>query len=301
MERIRQGGLEIFDKVASLGYNIEIKSRQNLRIIRENPSDPCVFYYNHATMDDPFLLVDLLQKEAPNRLKNVVIPVSEYYTQFKNHPSYALAVRLGRMEGFVMPEVVQSYRTRGLEENTELVGKVNNLNIQFTRILKEKLTDGYCVMIAPEGHRSEERSLLPAESGVGLMVTIMNNLRKEGKIENGYFIPVAIVFENPKGQSLHYNPREKALVKITVGEAIDPESIINEGKLLTGESKLSKVSSHILMHHLAEFLPVNMQGVYSASLFKETLHGRFEQKTDERGKVYLYDKEIHTSYEGKEI
>src|SRR4030043_360668 len=148
MERIRQGGFEIYDKVASLGYNLEIENRHNLNSIRENPDNPYVIYFNHVTMDDPFLVVDLLQKESPNRLKNVVIPVSEYYAQFKNHPAYALVVRMGRMGGIVMPEIVQSYRRRGLEENSELEGKGDSLNLKFTRILYQKLASGSCVIIS---------------------------------------------------------------------------------------------------------------------------------------------------------
>ena len=77
MERIKQNGFENFNKIVSWGYNLEIENPENLKQIREKPDDPCAFYFNHSTMDDPFLVANVIQKESPDRLNNVVIPVSE--------------------------------------------------------------------------------------------------------------------------------------------------------------------------------------------------------------------------------
>jgi hypothetical protein len=290
MERIQKYGLEFYEKTVSLGYYIKLEGRDNLRVIREEPGNPCVLYFNHTATDDPFLIVDVLQKENLNSLRNVVIPVSEYYSQFKNHPPYALAVRLGRFAGITMPEIVQSYRRRGSEENTELDGKANTLNLQLARLLKKELAGGSHVIISPEGHRSEKGTLLPAESGIGLIITMMNNLKKEAKIGNGYFIPWSIIFENPKGNGLYFNPFNKAKVNLVIGRALEVESIIKESSLFGEKSQLARVSSHILMRHLAEQLPDKMQDVYNKSLFEDTLKGRFEQRINEKGEVYVYDK-----------
>jgi hypothetical protein len=122
---------------------------------------------------------------------------------------------------------------------------------------------------------------------------MMNNLKKEGKIENGYFIPWSIIFENPKGNGLYFNPFDKAKVNIVIGKPLEVDSIIKESKLLTEKSQLARISSHILMRHLAEQLPNKMQGVYSTDLFEDTFKGRFEQRIDEKGKVYVYDKKAN--------
>jgi 1-acyl-sn-glycerol-3-phosphate acyltransferase len=289
IERIRKSAFDAYDKAISLGYKLEVENRQNLSVIRQNPNDPCVLYFNHTAMDDPFLIIELLQKEAPNRLKNVVMPVSDYYSQFKNYPAYSLSVKVGKMGGFIMPNIIQSYRRRGADENSDLRNKVESLNLYFTRLIKQRLTSGSCVIISPEGHRSPTSSLLPAESGAGLMVKMMDKLKRDKKIDNGYIIPIGIIFDNPKGPKLHYNPLAKAKLKLKIGEAMDPTSIINESSSVKTRAKSAKVASHILMRHLAILLPEEMRGLYSDEYFSDTLKGRYESRMDKNGKVYTFD------------
>ena len=290
MERIQKHVFEIYEKAASTGFDLELAGRDNLRVLNEKPKDPAVLYFNHTAMDDPYLIIDILQKESPDSLKNTVFPVSEHYAQFKNHPVYALAVRLSRFGGITMPEIVQSYRRRAVQDNKELEGKADVLNLQLARLLRKKLAGGSRIIISPEGHRSEDGTLIPAESGIGLTITTINNLKKEGKIENGYIIPWGIIYENQKGQGFHFNPFDKAPVKVIVGKPMEVESIIAESELYGNKSQTARVSSHILMRHLTEQLPENMHGVYDKNLFEDTIRGRFEQRTDEKGKVYVYDK-----------
>ena len=193
------------------------------------------------------------------------------------------------MGGFIMPNIVQSYRRRGADENSDLRNKGESLNLYFTRLIKQKLTSGSCVIISPEGHRSPTSSLLPAESGAGLMVKMMDKLKRDKKIDNGYVIPIGIIFDNPKGSKLHYNPLAKAKLKLKIGEAMDPTSIINESDSAKTRAKSAKVASHILMRHLAILLPEEMRGLYSDEYFSDTLKGRYETRMDKNGKVFTFD------------
>ena len=106
MERIQKHAFEVWEKTVSLGYKLELEGRENLGLINQKSKDPCVLYFNHATWDDMFLVINILQKESPKSLENVVLPVSEHHTHFKTYPVYAISVKAARMQGFTVPEIV---------------------------------------------------------------------------------------------------------------------------------------------------------------------------------------------------
>ena len=288
MERFKERSFTLFEKIVSSGYNYEVQNKENLGIMKKKPDNPCVVYFNHTAMDDPFVVVDLLHKEVPDRFDNVVIPVSEYYANFKNHFSYAFFVKSGRALGLSMPEVVQSYRRRNKPESTKLQEKSQLLNINFTNLLAKELSGGSVIVVAPEGHRSDDGKLQPAEAGIGFMARIMEKRLSEGKIENGYFIPVGITYEK-RGDGLHYNPFNKESVKISIGEPEEVRTVIAEARSLNQKSGFTKITSHVLMHKLSKLLPPEHRGVYGDNNYPDTLDGRYESRMNEKGKVYVFD------------
>lgn len=275
-----------------MGYEIDVENRQNLNLLKEKPKEPFVIYFNHAAMDDPFLVVSLLNSHARERLGNVVMPVSEDYVQFQTFPAYSFFVNIGRnAAGFSMPEVVQSYRIRREGVNTEVKEKSVNLATEFIRLIKRKLPSGPVVIISPEGHRSKNGVLIPAEAGVGAIAHLIKRLKEKAELLNGYFIPIGLAFDRWKGPLLHYNLIEKARIKAVVGEPMDVETVISESMKLGGDAKPdSELTSHFLMYRLAQILPEEMRGVYHRRFIKDTLRGRFKLHRSKEGVDYIYDK-----------
>ncbi len=289
MERRRETFLRRFEKVVSLGYELTTINPENLDILNQRPKNPAVIYFNHAAQDDALVTVSFLHNHAPERLKKVVMPVSQHHLQFKNFASYSLLVRLGKgSAGFLMPDVVQSYRRRGENLGNDAREKALALDLRLAHILKESLADGYLIIISPEGHRSDTGSLYPGEGGVGVIARLMQSLGKKGEIENGYFIPLGLIFQAGRQLGRYYNPIVKPSLTISVGSPIDYETVLKQsGK--KHEVKGAVAASHFLMERLAGLLPEHMRGVYSSRFIEDTYRGRYEQRLGKNETVYIFD------------
>lgn len=298
MERRREQFLRGLEKTVSLGYKLTALNPQHLDILNERADDPSVIYFNHSAQDDPLITVTFLQKYIPKRLQNVVMPISSHHLQFKNFPAYSLLVGFGKNYlGFSMPDVVQSYRRRGTsKQDTSETALARDL--RFAHILKASMAEGCIVLISPEGHRSESGTLLPAEGGVGAIARLMKGLKDKGKIKNGYFIPMGLIFENHKHTKLNYNPIKPPSLTISIGTSMSIEMVLEESAKIQPFGSIA--TSHFLMEKLAALLPQDMRGVYAPHIIGDTYSGRFEQRMDGSGRVYIFDKKENKKTEGSQ-
>jgi hypothetical protein len=285
--------IKIADKILTPGYNIEVVNKQNLEVLNREPNTPCVIYSNHTVLDDPLVMCILLHEESPESLNKLILPVSEHHAKFINFPPYAIGVGVGRAAGIKMPEIVQSYRRRGEKVTKKLVEKSEDLNMQFGKLLMKSIPEGYRIAVWPEGHRSKNGSLLPAEPGVGFMLVAMERLKRQGKIENGLFIPIYTKYR--ENRMVQYNPINKPDVSLEIGQPLSIDSVINECSALGDRSQFAKTATHVLMHHIAEMMPPEKQGFYSPAFYEDTLLGRYEQRSDKKGRVFIYDNIINSA------
>lgn len=286
-ERERETFLRRFEKLTFLGYELQFQDPDNLDVLRQRPHEPAVIYFNHSANDDPVLVVSFLQRFIPERLDNVVMPVSHHHAQFKNYPRYSMLTKVGRNQaGFQMPEIVQAYRRRGARRVTP---GVSALDLNFAHLINSAIPSGPLIIISPEGHRSDNATLIPAESGVGVIARVMKKLKDKGQISDGHFIPLAILFDKFKSGKTHYNPIKNTRVTIRVGEPIALDSLLTESSHGAEGRERNKIS-HYLMERLTAILPERMHGVYHRSLINDTYAGRFEQRLGEKGKVIVFDK-----------
>ena len=287
-ERRRELFLQGFERLASLGYELTVQNPQYFDILRKEPQNPAIVYFNHTTQDDPVLAVTLLQKYLPERLMNVVMPISEYHAQFRKFKRYWAMTNIGKtFAGFSMPKIVQSYRRRREAGEPYDQKKALALDLQFMHLLKERLPTGCLAIISPEGHRSDTGTLLPAEEGAGAIALLMMRLKDRGELENGYFLPLGIVMEDFRGSDLHYNLKQKARLTITVGKPLDVEAVVTDESTGSHRGDVSRIS-HFLMETLTEILPERMHGVYEQSLRSDTYAGRFELRMQDSD-VIVYD------------
>lgn len=298
MEIVRNKTLKGFEWLLSQGYEMDVKNQKNLDILRTKSNCPVVVYFNHTATDDPLFIFQLVHATAPERLANVIVPVSESHAKFKKFPAYSVFVTVSReLWGFDTPKVVQSYRMRrdGAQDDA-LAEKASELGKSLFAMMDTKLPTSPLILLSPEGHRSETGQLLPAEGGAGVIARLMERKVKKGQIEEGYFLPVAIRVENFAGKKFYYNPVHKPRIECTIGEAIAASTAINFGRVATGDSKSdSRVVSHYLMSQVARLLPEEMQGVYRPDLIQDTFQGRFDQWSDPNGHVFVRDNWVETS------
>ena len=297
---VRDKSLDLFENIAELGYKIKVENEENLRVLNQHQNLPTVLYFNHMSKDDPFLTIYLVKRYAQDRLKNVIMPVSEKYAYLHNYPKYAASVFLGKAAaGFSMPGFVQSYRLRthggDNESSDKLKHKASALGRRFIRQLDAELPGGPLIILSPEGHISSDGQLLPSEDGAGFIVKKLAKLRGSGLIEDGLIMPIGFVFSPYKGRRFHYNPFKSTELKYIVGEPISVDEAIKGARELTRgvlsqERSNSQSISNFLMWKLSKLLPVNMRGVYADSKLNDTLMGRFElrmlDKSDRKAGVY---------------
>lgn len=294
-EHLRHLALDFFEKVTTLGYDLEVMNPEYLSVLNTNARDPAVLFFNHTKQDDPLFAYHLVHKYGRERLNNIIMPVSEEYVHFSNFARYAIVVSLARkIAGFKMPEVVQAYRTRqeNADENTinETQDKSQTLSRELHTFLKQELPGGPVIIISPEGHRHERETLLPAEKGIGMLAKQMSILKGRGEIDEGFFIPFGIMIEDSKGIDLYYNPIKKPESKLIIGEPIKLNSLFSGvSHISSGRIPRAEQISHYLMAQLGGLLPDEMKGVYHPNLLEDTFAGRFEQRTNNDGKVAVYD------------
>jgi hypothetical protein len=292
MERVRSRSLEAFGRLLNKGYDLEVKNRENLTVLCDEPKNPAVVIFNHTATDDPLIIYQIIHKAAPERMNNVIVPVSESHAKFKKFPAYSALVKIGnQLWGFETPQVVQSYRLRtegGVDDG--LSQKSSQLGKSLFRLIDAKLFSGPLLMLSPEGHRSESGTLLPAEGGVGVIAQLMQKQVSKSLLQEGYFLPIGIRIAGFEGKKIYYNPLKRPFVECTIGEPITSENAVSCGGFADSDAKSDpRVISHYLMSQVARLLPEEMQGVYHSDYAGDTFMGRFEQRSSADGRVFVYD------------
>ncbi|MGD8744316.1 MAG: 1-acyl-sn-glycerol-3-phosphate acyltransferase [Candidatus Woesebacteria bacterium] len=310
MERLKETGLKAgqytLEKIISLGYNLEIKNGENLDVLNEYSDSPAIVTFNHLAKDDPFLVYLLLRRFSKERLLNVEMPISEEFAQFENYFAYAAAVRVGRgMAGFDMPEIVQSYRTRieGADEESinEALSKSMHYGKEFAYRMREKLPSNPLIIISPEGHRSDDGKLLPAEKGVGFLVNLVSRQKKErqkkdDKQHKAHVVQVGLVYENFLGPEIHFlHNKKRAKVNLVVGKPLEVDDLMAQAENLSefNKSRHHRIS-HILMTKMSNNLPKEMRGFYDDGIREETYKDRFELRTTKEGDQKVFDKDTNS-------
>lgn len=286
-ERFFSSAWIMFTELLPKGYRLEIKGEENLVTLNSCPDTATVLYFNHTTTDDLLIMVYLIGKYLPNRLKNVIFPVSEEYLKLTGgKPEYIFGVKLVQYAGFNMLPIVQSYRLRderlSEEKRRTLEEKSSRLARKYVQELKTKIPHGALIVIAPEGHRSPDGKLLPAEEGLGFTAKLMV---KNG---TGVLMPVGLWFEDSWKKGLNYNPLSPKTLHINIGMPISAQEIIREAEQVV-EMPTPSHLSHCLMIKLRDLLPEKMWGYYHPDLFPETSAGRFVLGINSSGKVEVLD------------
>lgn len=285
---VGQAALEYLPK---LGYRIEVEDNQNiLGSLKQQSHLPLLVYFNHAASDDPLVILHSLHRHLPER--NYVLPVSETYLEngAKKLPIYTRGVNIGELLGLEMPHVIQSYRLRDEGLSEEDRNALTNRSFFLSRELIELVDSGMklekppVIIIAPEGHRSEDGSLQPPESGLGHIVKHM---------PDGLVLPIGVQYEENFTRGINWNPLRQLKVRVAIGGLMTLEDIRAGSLELAGQYNLKakdpRLDTHFLMLKLSELLPINMRGVYAEELLEQTLIGNFELRPDRHGVVGVFD------------
>ena len=282
----RKSLTKIIETVSKI-YPIEVVGLENIEALRESDG-PTIVYFNHLAAIDPFIVLSVLAKHTGNLLveRPVVVPVSYSYVHNpRKMPIYPLMVRIGRMGGLIMPEIMQSYMVRS-SSRRDLRSLSTDLSARFSSIVNELREKNPTIIIAPEGHRSNmEKGLLPAERGVGYLVR---------RLQNGVCLPMGLVYPQGAGRGLNLRMiKTKQSIKVIVGQPISSEKVMEEARNLAGRERLSfSLIAHALMIRLARMLPENLRGVYSEPFLERVLSGQLEQRINpETGRVEVYNNE----------
>ena len=282
----------LFEWLMNKGYEINVIGGENFQCLNKQPEIPAVLYFNHISSADPLIMAYLLITYLRNRFGNVIYTDSEDYTKLTGKkPHYIIGVKLAETVGFYMPRIIQPYRLEderlSEKQKKELGDRSTQLANEFGKLLEEKLPAGATSVIAPESHRSEDGSLLPAEKGLGLIVkhSAMRNSRLS--------LPVGLAFADKYNYSrgLNYHPLHPKQINVSIGSPLDYDQILAQTQILTGKTEIYSFYdiSHCLMVQLRDLLPDWMHGFYSQELLARTLNRDFELRMGPGRKPRVFD------------
>jgi len=220
----------------------ETKERiENIKkTMEENKGLNFIIYFNHISFADPLLAGHIATLIDPNNTRKLIAPVSYSHTELKAKNSGTWGMKkIIEICGVETHRVVQAYQIN--DSNKEESFRINKKYLNRLRELK-KLEMPVCLLISPEGHRSEG-ALEKGEEGVALSGKILAPTA---------YIPIGIIYnETYNRSSLNFGKK----LTLSVGEMYIQEI----GK------KREEIFS-ILMNNLANALPVEMRGVYSNNI-----------------------------------
>jgi len=258
----------LFDSIVDRFYSYELSGKENIDQIRCIQSEainqngkplPMLDVWNHEGTADPAIAGHLTVTQFGDVATDIVIPVSYHYVATDAYRLYSFAVKHARKEGYVMPEIDQSYRGRDMQMSPEEEAEFRKGQFQrsknFIGMLNPELEKGALISIAPEGHRSY--SLNPPEAGAGAIVRAMEKLKQKGEIQDAIIIPRGI-FRNQSRKSL----------TVRMGRPSTPEEVIEKAIGIAERYCIPLTPSlyaHALMLLVRDLLPEEMHGVYSGT------------------------------------
>jgi hypothetical protein len=282
---IRQA--ERFFNLSGHEFWIDKDSISRMDAIR-NSGNSALLYYNHIGIAEPLYATALVLYGFGFPAEQIVMPVSaEYLQDPKKALDYWLPEYWCRLSGVLSAPVNQQYLGRIAQTEEEPINHVQGYQPVYTYTIKRLpdiptkllkphgrisardslniiLSDQkFCYIVAPEGHRSPDGTLQPAEDALGFLIKVAD--------PNILIVPVGFT-HLPEYRRLH----------AVIGEPFTRNDIKDQTselrtKFSVTDNKL--IYTDIAMLRLAEILAEIQQGVYNDS---HPLHKRAMQ-----GKLYL--------------
>ena len=300
----RGAGFGLMEVMSRWGYSIKVEGKENLLALNNKNHLPLIIYFNHSALVDPAVILLLTRHHLKGRLDGPVFyPVAASYLrsdfQANQLPIYRKAVSVAEKMGFIMTPILQSYRLRD-ERLTELEKKAledtnRQLSQEFIRTADRLLPLHPTIIIAPEGHRSENSYLQPAELGLGWLVKKLQRLKKNETIFGARLLPVGLTYQGDCREEINLNPLERRQVNIKIGSPLSLSQIDTELSEFVNRINYhgdnSRVMTDFLMTQLCPLIPEANWGVYHPDLLVDTLAGRFELRMHpQQNKAGVYDK-----------
>ena len=230
----------MFDIRISAGSREKLSHLQ--QTLRENPAWNVILYFNHLAYGDPGVWSHIARTIDPDSSRIAAVLASKYHTMFRNNPPFAIAARLGDMlTGIHVIPTIQSYMVDDPKYGfTDLDAKKNIKQIIHT-IERYRKRKPLMLLIAPEGHRSDDGSLGPAERGVVSFSSMLAPV---------LLVPAGVYYEGDFRRS-GINTRSRKHPVIAHAEVGEP---------LFQERRQNRLSIDTMMHHLARTLPRELRG-----------------------------------------
>lgn len=236
-----------FEKLPNLLYSPEISSEGKEKVdqisefLRENPDYSFILYFNHISLNDPFVIVQIADLINPNNSRKLISLVS--YAHLDPDKLTGKLANLGidevRRCGIEVVPVVQTEDVDKKDGYSE--AKARSTYANFFNRLKDLKNSGTTagLMISPEGTRSTTGQMGPAESGMiaggRLLAPVI-------------YVPMAITYEGKFGRN-----------ELNIGRKMK----INIGEVTVQESPRDYPKVEDLMKNLAAALPEEMRGMWS--------------------------------------
>lgn len=249
LEKIKNNIKEyVSKKIPEKKYDLNISEEAEKKIeyikkiITDRKDINCVVYFNHISFADPLFAGHVAMLIDPKETRKLVAPISYSHTELKLRNSATWGMKkLVEICGVETHRVIQQYQKNNKEYGygNEKILKINKK--YFDRLIELKKKDTpVCLLISPEGHRSEKGIL--EKGGEGFAVS--------GRIlAPTLYIPVGIFYNE-----------EYERGKLNFGKSVT----INVGEVYFQESrKREKNIFPLLMKNLADTLPLKMRGQWA--------------------------------------
>lgn len=239
----REVGKSIFQAV----YDIEISDPGNH--IAEVQSflqkgGNLVLYANHIAFDDPVIVgLFYLRFINPHGARHLIIPASHWHMDPQNNKKFALA---GQMAESVFDaeifKLIQSYMVNNSQFGSYSEAEATANHKAFFSRLRTLRQEGTPtdLLIFPEGHRSDDGKLGKIEEGIILAGSLL---------QPTVYLPIGIHYETSFKRSSLNTRFSGMMPHLTVGNP-------------TFQEDRNRPTTEMLIHNLAQFLPVGMRGIY---------------------------------------
>ena len=161
-------GRKLFCWICGKIYRIELRGRENLKAFRLHlKTGSAILGFNHLTLDDTAPLLALLLSEAGEEIREIVVPGSRKHW---GNPVLGSIMRCALIIGLKVSPVVQHYEREGVYSPEHTI----SLDRRFVKAAHWIMaTDGGLLLLAPEGHRSEDGWLQRPQKGVEFLLRLI--------------------------------------------------------------------------------------------------------------------------------
>ncbi|MEI6326595.1 MAG: hypothetical protein WCO78_00565 [Candidatus Roizmanbacteria bacterium] len=244
---------QLLDAAHLWGIHVQADSQARLHQALghlNEPTDPhLVVYFNHVTFEDPALALSVYRRYLyphQNTYRQPFIPASKWNTDPSKNPQFAKVAGLAHdfldceifplIQPYMMGnEAKYGYRQQDLSHNfREFVQRLNKM---------ASGDDPRAIFLAPEGTRSHDGSMGPAEPGIQSIVKKLHDKR-----------PVCVLGMSISGDHLHrgINPAKPIDLRLTAPWMINPGDPVPD--------------ADYMMSRIADVHPSEKRGPYDMSI-----------------------------------